>query len=92
MREGNSGMKPVPRYITSVMIQNNVKDLGVSLGYEKNGTMRMYFQDPAELGLDSTYINERSFPNSGLIEYGKYSMWTSMFTRHFKKTVIEDEE
>lgn len=84
-------MKRVPRYITSVMIQNDAKDLGVSLGYEKNGTMRMCFQDPAELGLDSTYINERSFPNSGLIEHGKYSLWASMFSRHFK-TVIEDEE
>lgn len=84
-------MKQVPRYITSVIIQNNAKETSVSLGYEKNGTMRMYFQDPAELGLDSTYINEKSFPNSGLIEHGKYSLWASMFSRHNKK-VIEDDE
>ena len=84
-------MKQVPRYITSVAIRNDTKEMGISLGYEKNGTMRMYFQDSAELGLDSAYINEKSFPNSGLIEHGKYSLWVSMFSKHNKK-VIEDDE
>ncbi len=84
-------MNQAPRHITSVMIQNYGKEKGVSFGYEKNGTMRMYYQDASELGLDSSYINETSFPNRGLIEHGKYSMWISMFSKHIE-TVVEDDE
>lgn len=85
-------MKDVPRYITSIQIQNQqTKDLNISLGFEKNGAMRLCFQDTAEMGLDSRYINENSFPNSGLISYGKYSMWLSMFTRHVRQSFDDDE-
>ena len=78
------------RYITSVQIQNqNAELLNISLGFEKNGAMRLYFQDAAELGQDSGYINETSFPNSGLMAQGKYSMWLSMFTRHAR--LYDDE-
>lgn len=72
------------------MIQSKAKEKNISFGYEKNGRMRLYFHDAVELGLDSTYINETSFPNRGLIEQDKYSLWTSIFTRHFKKT-FDDE-
>jgi hypothetical protein len=51
--------------------------------------MRLYFQDTAELGQDSGYINESSFPNSGLLACGKYSLWLSMFCRHIQ--TIEEE-
>ncbi len=78
------------RYITSVQIQNQKAEfLNISLGFEKNGAMRLCFQDAAELGQDSGYINETSFPNSGLIAQGKYSMWLSMFTRHVR--LCDDE-
>ncbi len=80
------------RYITSVRIQNpQAKDLSVSLGFEENGAMRLCFQDTAELGQDSKYINEISFPNSGLISHGKYSMWLSMFTRHINQFYDDHE-
>ncbi|MBE0521650.1 MAG: hypothetical protein IBX39_05210 [Candidatus Methanoperedenaceae archaeon] len=76
-------MKQVPRYITSIPIRNMQADqMKVSLGFGKNGTMGLYMGDAAELGQDGTYINELSFPNSGLLVYGKYSMWVSMFSRH----------
>lgn len=77
----------VIRYITSVQIQNpKTEHLNISLGFEKSGAMRLYFQDTAELGQDSNYINETSFPNSGLLAHGKYSMWLSMFSRHVRQS------
>ncbi len=79
-------------YITSVRIQNpQAKDLNISLGFEKNGAMRLCFQDTVELGQDSNYINETSFPNSGLMLHGKYSMWLSMFTRHISQFLDDDD-
>ncbi|MDD5473107.1 MAG: hypothetical protein PHU34_03055 [Candidatus Methanoperedens sp.] len=85
-------MKNIPRYITSFQIQNQQTDrLNISLGSEKNGALRLFFGDAAELGQDSNYINDSSFPNSGLMTSGKYSMWLSMFARHIKRS-IEDEE
>ncbi|VVB88117.1 Uncharacterised protein [uncultured archaeon] len=87
-----SNMKQVPRYITSVPVQNNQTErINISLGFEKNGSIRLYFQDTAELGQDSDYINDDSFPNSGLLANGKYSLWLSMFSRHIK-TFTEEEE
>ncbi|MCZ7392736.1 MAG: hypothetical protein ABOK23_08015 [Candidatus Methanoperedens sp.] len=80
------------RYITSVQIQNpQAQDLNISLGFEKNGAMRLCFQDTAELGQDSNYLNETSFPNSGLISHGKCSMWLSMFGRHIRQSFDDDE-
>lgn len=84
-------MKNIPRYITSFQIQNQQTDrLNISLGSEKNGALRLFFGDTAELGQDSTYINETSFPNSGLMTRGKYSMWLSMFARHIKQSIEDD--
>jgi hypothetical protein len=60
-----------------------------SLGFEKNGNRRLCFQDTAELGQDSNYINQDSFPNSGLMVHGKYTMWLSMFGRHIQ--AFDDE-
>ncbi len=80
-------MKQVPRYIASVFIQNQqTKYMNVSLGFDKNGTIGLYFGDTAELNPDSNYINDDSFPNSGLMASGMYSMWLLMFMRH----VIQD--
>ena len=84
-------MKEVPKYITSVKVQNTEMDMNISLGFEKNGAMRMYFQDTAELEQDQKYINEASFPNSGIMSKGKYSMWLSMFSRHVKPFFEDDE-
>lgn len=85
-------MKEVPRYFTSVKISNQQTDyLNMSLGFEKNGAMRLYFQDTAELEQDSNYINETAYPNTGLIVYGMYSMWLSMFSRHVKQSFEVDE-
>ncbi len=85
-------MKEVPRYFTSVKISNQQTEyLNMSLGFEKNGAMRLYFQDTAELGQDSNYINETAYPNTGLIVYGMYSMWLSMFSRHVKQSFEDDE-
>ncbi len=85
-------MKEVPRYIASIQIQNQQTDqLNISLGFEKNGAMRLCLQDTAELGQDSNYINETSFPNSGLMSHGKYSMWLSMFGRHIKQSFEDDD-
>jgi len=81
-----------PRYITSFQVQNSQsKGLNISLGCEGNGTMRLCFQDTAELGQDSNYINESAFPNSGLMAHGKYSMWLSMFGRLVKQPLEDDE-
>ena len=83
-------MKQVPKYITSVHIQNLQTDqMNISLGFEKNGAMGLYMSDASELGQDSGYINEQSFPNSGLLVHGIYSMWVSMFTRHVN-TISDD--
>lgn len=82
----------VPRFIASVQIQNqHAEMLKISLGFERNGAMRLCFQDTVELGQDSGYINENSFPNSGSMLYGKYSMWVSMFTRHTEQTFDCDD-
>lgn len=84
-------MKAV-RYITSIQIQNrDTEHLNISLGFEKNGAMRLCFGDAAELGQDSTYINDTSFPNSGLMSQGKYCMWLSMFGRHARQSFEDDE-
>jgi hypothetical protein len=78
-------MKAVPKYITSIQIQaDETKNINVSLGFEKNGTMMLNFQDTAELEQDSSYLNEAAYPNSAIMVYGKYAMWLSMFTRHVK--------
>ena len=85
-------MSKIPRYFSSVKIKNQQTDYpAISLGFEKNGAMRLYFQDTAELGQDSNYINETAYPNSGLIVHGKYSMWVSMFSRHVKQSFEDDE-
>ncbi len=84
-------MKYIPRYFTSVPIQNQqTKCMNISLGFDKNGDIGVYFQDTVELGQDSNYINEYSFPNCGSLAGGKYSMWLSMFYRHVK-TAFEDD-
>ena len=76
-------MKEVPKYITSIQIQaNEARNINISLGFEKDGAMTLNFQDTAELGQDSSYINEAAYPNSAIVSYGKYAMWLSMFTRH----------
>lgn len=85
-------MKSIPKYITSVPVENQrTEHMNISLGLEKNGEMGVYFQDTAELGQDSKYINEVSYPNSGLIALGKCSLWLSMFSRHVQ-AVIDDSE
>ncbi|CAG1000427.1 hypothetical protein METP2_03219 [Methanosarcinales archaeon] len=76
-------MKEVPKYITSIQIQaNEMRNINISLGFEKNGAMMLNFQDTAELEQDSSYLNEAAYPNSAVMVYGKYAMWLSMFTRH----------
>ncbi|MFZ2412109.1 MAG: hypothetical protein WAW23_11095 [Candidatus Methanoperedens sp.] len=83
-------MKEIPKYIASVQIKNQqAEQLNISLGFEKNGNIRLCFQDTAELGQDSNYINQDSFPNSGLMVHGKYTMWLSMFGRHIQ--AFDDE-
>ncbi len=85
-------LKQILKYITSVPVQNQqTEHINISLGFEKNGAIGLYYGDTAELGQDSGYINENSFPNSGLLASGKYSLWISMFSRHIQ-TVIEDGE
>ncbi len=85
-------MNKIPRYFSSVKIKNQQKeDQDISLGFEKNGAMRLYFQDTAELGQDSNYINETAYPNSGSMVYGVYSMWVSMFSRYVKQPNENDE-
>lgn len=85
-------MKNIPRYITSVPVQNSESEqMNISLGFDEKGKMGVYFGDTAELGQDSNYINKDSFPNSGLLSNGKYSMWLSMFLRHIN-TKFEDDD
>lgn len=86
-------MKHVLRYITSVQIQNKqTEHMNVSLCFDENGMIGLYFQDAVELGQDSKYINHEAFPNSGLLVSGKYSMWLSMFTRHINMDFDDDDE
>ncbi len=85
-----NNMNKTPRYISSFKIKNLQKK-DISLGFEKNGAIRLYFQDTAELEQDSNYINETAYPNSGLMVHGKYSMWLSMFSRHVKQSFEDDE-
>jgi hypothetical protein len=83
-------VKDIPRYIASVPVQNpETEQMNISLGFDETGKMGLYCGDTAELGQDSSYINKDSFPNSGLLSCGKYSMWLSMFSRHIT-TPFED--
>ncbi|MDP3103268.1 MAG: hypothetical protein Q8M95_01515 [Candidatus Methanoperedens sp.] len=85
-------MKNIAKYITSVPVQNSESEqMNISLGFDEKGKMGVYFGDTTELGQDSNYINTDSFPNSGLLSNGKYSMWLSMFFRHIN-TRFEDDE
>jgi hypothetical protein len=80
-------MKNIPRYIASVPVQNpETEQMNISLGFDEKGKIGIYFGDTAELGQDSSYINNDSFPNCGLMASGKYSMWLSMFSRHIKNS------
>ncbi|VVB87615.1 Uncharacterised protein [uncultured archaeon] len=84
-------MKNIVRYITSVPVQNpESEQINISLGFDEKGTMGIYFGDTVELGQDSNYINKDSFPNSGLLSTGKYSLWLSMYSRHMN-TAFEDD-
>ncbi len=86
-------MKSIPRYITSVPVQNpETENMNISLCFDENGTIGLYFGDTAELGQDSNYINKDSFPNSGFLASGKYTMWLSMFSRHINKLFDDDDE
>ncbi len=85
-------MKNIPRYIASVPVKNaETEQMNISLGFDENGTIGLFFGDTAELGQDSSYINKDSFPNCGLLACGKYSMWLSMFSRHIQNSSDEDE-
>lgn len=76
-------MKNIPRYITSIPIQNLQTGLmNITLGFEQNGVIRLYFGDASELSQDKNYINQESFPNSGSLANGMYSMWLTMFSRY----------
>lgn len=66
--------------------------MNISLGFDETGKIGLYCGDTAELGQDSSYINKNSFPNSGLLSRGKYSMWLSMFTRQIINSFEENGE
>jgi len=86
-------VKNIPRYIASVPVQNpETEQMNISLGFDETGKMGLYCGDTAELGQDSSYINKDSFPNSGLLSCGKYSMWLSMFSRHITTPFEDDDE
>ena len=86
-------MKDIPRYIASIPVQNpETEQMNISLGFDETGKMGLYCGDTAELGQDSSYINKDSFPNSGLMSCGKYSMWVSMFSRHITNSFEENGE
>ena len=86
-------MKDIPRYIASIPVQNpETEQMNISLGFDENGKIGLYCGDTAELGQDSSYINKNSFPNSGLLACGKYSMWLSMFSRHITTSFEDDDE
>ncbi len=73
----------IPKYITSVILQNiHSKHTDLFLGLEEDGTVKLYHGDNTELGQDEHYLNEMSFPNSGLLVHGKYSMWFSFFSKY----------
>ncbi len=79
-------MKEVLKCITSIQIQpRNDVNLNVSLGFDNKGNIIVNFQDPAKLEQDTSAINDDAYPNTGLMVFGKYAMWLSMFTRHIKK-------
>lgn len=83
-------MKDISKYITSVQVQTKENDRNnISIGFERNGAMRLCFQDTAQMGQNSTYINEASFPNSGILVHGMYSMWLSIFSRHMPRFSVE---
>jgi hypothetical protein len=83
-------MKDISKYVTSVQLQTKENDRNnISIGFERNGAMRLCFQDTAQMGQNSTYINEASFPNSGILVHGMYSMWLSIFTRHLSHFSVE---
>ena len=86
-------MKDLPRYIASIPVQNTeTEQMNISLGFDETGKIGLYCGDTAELGQDSSYINKYSFPNSGLLSCGKYSMWLSMFSRHISTSFDNDVE
>jgi hypothetical protein len=86
-------MKDIPRYVTSIQIQKKESEHhNISIGFEQNGDMRLCFQDTAELGQNSTHINEASFPNSGILVHGMYSMWLSIFSRHLLRFAGDEIE
>ena len=86
-------MKGILKYIASVPVLNpETEQMNISLGFENDGKIGIYFGDTVDLGQDSNYINKDSFPNSGSLSSGKYTMWISMFSRHLKCTYEDDEE
>ncbi len=85
-------MDNIPKYLTSVQIDaRKAENLNISIGFEGNGSLRLCFQDTAELGQDSIYINDTAFPNTGIFFYGMHSMWLSMFVRHLPR-YADDED
>jgi hypothetical protein len=83
-------MKDISKYVTSVQIKTKENDHhNISIGFEQDGALRLCFQDTVELGQNSTYINEASFPNSGIVVHGMYSMWLSIFSRHLPRLSVE---
>jgi hypothetical protein len=86
-------VKNIPRYISSITVQNpETEQMNISLGFDETGKIGLYCGDTSELGQDSSYINKDSFPNSGLLACGKYSMWLSMFTRHIISSFEDNGE
>ncbi len=86
-------MKDIPKYVTSIQVQKKESEHhNISIGFERNGAMRLCFQDTSELGQNSTYINEASFPNSGILVHGMYSMWLSIFSRHLPRFAGDEIE
>ncbi|MCX9085277.1 MAG: hypothetical protein OIN87_10845 [Candidatus Methanoperedens sp.] len=83
-------MKDISKYVTSIQMKTKENDRhNISIGFERNGAMRLCFQDSAQMGQNSTYINEASFPNSGILVHGLYSMWLSIFTRQLPFSSVE---
>jgi hypothetical protein len=86
-------VKNIPRYVASIPVQNpETEQMNISLGFDETGKIGLYCGDTAELGQDSSYINKDSFPNSGLLACGKYSMWLSMFARHITSSFEDNGE
>jgi len=86
-------VKDIPRYIASIPVQNpETEQMNISLGFDETGKIGLFCGDTAELGQDSSYLNKNSFPNSGLLSCGKYSMWLSMFSRHITPQFEDDNE